>query len=169
MDLRPAVILYSHDTISDLSRQYCCIKAYIAHWIVSWTDETTIIHLNTALDFCQFTTWICGHEWFCISQNTISDLSQQYCCITLCSAHYIVSWTDETTIIHINGIPAILVKAWSLSRRNIVLVLPRFITLPCPPHLVRQLECFSLTDSVAKLEETCDEMSDFLEVFVECW
>ena len=48
-----------------------------------------------------------------------------------------------------------------------MLVLPRFITLPCPPHLVRQLECFSLTDSVAKAEETCDEMSDFLEVLVD--
>ena len=73
----------------------------------------------------------------------------------------------ETTIIHIKDIPAILVKAWSLSRRNIVLVLPRFITSPCPPHLVRQLECFSLTDSVAKAKETCDEMSDFLEVLVD--
>ena len=50
---------------------------------------------------------------------------------------------------------------------NIVLVLPRFITSPCPPHLVRQLECFSLTASVAKAEETCDEMSNFLEVLVD--
>ena len=48
-----------------------------------------------------------------------------------------------------------------------MLVLPRFITSPFPPHLVRQLECFSLTDSVAKAEETCDELSDFLEVLVD--
>ena len=74
---------------------------------------------------------------------------------------------SPVVMFHINGIPAIVVKAWSLSRRNIVLVLPRFITLPCPPHLVRQLECFSLTDSVAKAEETCDELSDFLEVLVD--